>query len=27
VDTRLEQGDKLVFENDEKKEKSHLVVL
>jgi hypothetical protein len=27
VDIRLEQGDKLVFENDEKKEKSHLVVL
>lgn len=27
VDTRLEQGDKLVFENDEKKEKSQLVVL
>ena len=27
VDTRLEQGDKLVFENDEKKEKSELVVL
>jgi hypothetical protein len=26
VDTRLEQGDKLVFEN-EKKEKSELVVL
>lgn len=27
VDTRLEQGDKLVFENVEKKEKSQLVVL
>jgi Ribbon-helix-helix protein, copG family len=27
VDTRLEQGDKLVFENDEKKEKSQVVVL
>ncbi len=27
VDTRLEQGDKLVFENDEKKERSQLVVL
>ena len=27
VDTRLEQGDKLVFENDEKKEKAQLVVL
>lgn len=27
VDTRLEQGDKLMFENEEKKEKSELVVL
>lgn len=27
VDTRLEQGDKLVFENEEKQEKSELVVL
>ena len=27
VDTRLEQGEKLVFENDEKKEKAELVVL
>tara|TARA_A100001391_G_scaffold199723_1_gene183208 strand:+ start:934 stop:1143 length:210 start_codon:yes stop_codon:yes gene_type:complete len=27
VDTRLEQGDKLLFENDETKEKSELMVL
>jgi len=27
VDTRLEQGDKLIFENEEKNEKSQLVVL
>ena len=27
VDTRLEQGDKLVFENEAKNEKSELVVL
>lgn len=27
VDARLEQGDKLVIENDETKEKSELVVL
>ena len=27
VETRLEQGEKLVFENEEKKQKSHLVVL
>jgi len=27
VDCRLEQGDKLVLENDETKEKSELVVL
>ena len=27
VDIRLEQGDKLVFENEDKKEKSQLVVL
>lgn len=27
VDSRLEQGDKLVFENEEKNEKSELVVL
>ncbi|MBU6385731.1 MAG: ribbon-helix-helix protein, CopG family [Planctomycetes bacterium] len=27
VDTRLEQGDKLVFENEDKKEKSQMVVL
>lgn len=27
VDARLEQGDKLIFENGEKKEKSELVVL
>lgn len=27
VDTRLELGEKLIFENDETKEKSELVVL
>lgn len=27
VDTRLEQGDKLLFENEKTKEKSELVVL
>lgn len=27
VDMRLEQGDKLLFENDETKEKSELMVL
>ncbi len=27
VDTRLERGDKLLFENDETKEKSELMVL
>ena len=27
VDTRLEQGDKLLFENDKTKEKSELMVL
>lgn len=27
VDTRLEQGDRLIFENEEKNEKSELVVL
>jgi len=27
IDTRLEQGDKLLFENDETKEKSELMVL
>lgn len=27
VDTRLEQGDKLLFENDATKEKSELMVL
>lgn len=27
VDTRLQQGDKLLFENDETKEKSELMVL
>jgi hypothetical protein len=27
VDQRLEQGEKLIFENDDKREKSELVVL
>lgn len=27
VDQRLEQGDKLIFENDDKSEKAELVVL